>query len=304
VKNGILFVCAVLSAVCLIAFGSAEAHTLYIKPDSPVHQPNQIGVLKLVNGTFWKNEATIEHHRISRVTIVNPNGEAIEPDESHLVQEGDISKLELTYSQPGIYVVGVALKPRQIRVAAEDFNYYLKYEGLLDDANERRNLKEGEVAAAERYTKFAKSIVWVDKAGTGDFSRVLGHRVEVIPLVNPGELRAGSIFRAQILKDGLPLTGELVYANTERMSETTEDGIFKELIAVRSDSDGVIEFQISEAGSWYVRFIHLSRLGDSAYWYSDLLVWLGLDDPAIPYESLWATLTFEVNQSPKNSETP
>ena len=272
-----------------------EAHTLYIKSETPADVSESGGAVEILNGTFWKNEAPIDSQRLSEISIIEPGGQVIEPNDADLVQNGRATELQLRYSLPGTYVLGVKLRPRQIRVAADDFNYYLKYEGLLDDAKERRVLKEERIAAAERYTKFAKSIIQVGQNGTENFSQVLGHRAEVVPLVNPGELHAGSVFRAQLLLDGKPLAKELVYANTERMNETDEEGVFKELISVRSDDDGVIQFEIPETGSWYVRFIHLVRRGDSEHWYSDILVWMGLEDPAIPYESLWATLTFEIN---------
>jgi hypothetical protein len=268
----------------VVVLATAEAHTLYIRSQLSVHNVNQNGVLELINGTFWKNEASIDNRRISQISIIGPDDEEIEVNRGDVVDEGGVTRLEIGYPRPGTYVVGVSLKPRQIRVEASDFNDYLEYEGLLDDAEERSGLKEEGMAVAERYSKYAKSIVQVEKMTTNNFSRVLGHRVEIVPLA----------FRARILKDGRPLPGELVYANTERMSDTTENGIFKELVSTRSGSDGVIEFQITEQGAWYVRFIHLERLGDTEHWYSGLLAWLGLEEPAIPYESLWATLTFQI----------
>ena len=56
----------------------------------------------------------------------------------------------------------------------------------------------------------------------------------------------------------------------------------------------VIELELAARGRWYLRFIHLARLGDSEFWYSKLLVWLGVEPQRIPYESRWATLTFEI----------
>ena len=96
------------------------------------------------------------------------------------------------------------------------------------------------------------------------------------------------------MKNGEPLIGEHVYATHESHYPQDADGIFDEVVKTRSDGDGLIEFEITAAGRWYVRFITLERSGEPEYWYSGLLVMLGAEEERVVYESKWATLTFEV----------
>jgi uncharacterized GH25 family protein len=111
---------------------------------------------------------------------------------------------------------------------------------------------------------------------------------------NPYTLAVGDKFRATVLRDGEPIQGIRVYATHEGYLPQDDEGIYDEAVKVISDTDGRIEFEVSEAGKWYVRFIDLQRESDSEYWYSGLLVSLGADEKRIVYESRWATLSFEI----------
>jgi hypothetical protein len=49
---------------------------------------------------------------------------------------------------------------------------------------------------------------------------------------------------------------------------------------VRSDANGVARVKLAGGGKWFVKFIHMTKLGQS--------------DP--DYESKWASLTFEIRR--------
>ena len=283
--------------VCLLLLLTAtavSAHTLFIKPETFYLSPSQTEAIPLFNGTFTKSENKVIISRMTGTAIVTPGGARVVPQESNWRHDGNITILDTQFDEPGNYVIGLGTKPRKIQVQAEDFNHYLIKEGLADDAEQRQRLQEGGVRVIERYAKFAKAIVQVGHKQTESYAEVLGHRVEIVPLVNPYTIKSGQRFRAQILKDGKPLANELVFATHEDFYELNAEGYYEELATLRSDDNGIIELDLIAPGRWYIRFIHLTRLGDTEYWYSKLLIWLGLDEQRIPYESLWATLTFEV----------
>jgi len=278
-----------------IATSIVGAHTLFLKPDSFHLGEGATVNIPLLNGTFTKNENKISSSRIVDAVVVAPSGLRQEiSSNAWSIGEDEITVLTKTFDDPGNYVVGLGTKPLMARIEPENFNFYLEYEGLVDDASERARLEETETAAAEKYSKFAKAILQVGDGTSDNYDIVLGHRVEVVPLVNPYVLSVGDTFRARVLKDGDPLVGELVYATHEGHYEPDDRGIYDELVSLRSDENGEVAFKISERGRWYVRFIELTRSGDSEHWYSGILVRLGAEEPRIPYESLWATLTFEI----------
>ena len=272
----------------------AGAHTLFIKADSFFVEPGQDVVIPVINGTFETAEARIQSGRMQDARIVGPNGNEADIDDGQWSHSGKLTKLTASFEQPGNHVIGIASRAAIARITPENFNFYLRYEGLDDEDKERQQLEETDVAAAERYQKYAKAIIQVGAETSDNFDAVFGYPVEIVPLVNPYELTRGDTFRARILRDREPLANELIYATHEGHYDMSAEGIFDELVKVRSDANGEIEFVLEDAGRWYVRFIDLERTGDQEHWYSGMLVAVGAEEPRIPYRSAWATLTFEI----------
>ena len=217
------------------------------------------------DGTFVTSESRLSKSSIRSAAIFGPNAIEIDLDGQNLMYSGKETLLKASLDEPGTYVIAASTRARKVVLDAESFNFYLRYEGLSDEQRERAELEEANADAVERYSKFAKAIVQV-----------------------------GDTFRARILRDGEPLSGELVYATHEGHYSADEEGIFDEAVKVRSDAEGMIEFEITATGKWYVRFIDLERLSDSEYWYSNILVAMGVQERQVSYESKWATLTFEI----------
>jgi len=281
-------------AVILLVAAQAGAHTLFFKPDSFFLTTGQDVMMPLINGTFVTSENRIPPNRMLDATIVAPDGSDIEIADDQWSFSGNVTNLSNRFEQEGNYVIGVGTRPMMARVAPENFNFYLRYEGLEDDAKEREAFAETDIGAAERYQKFSKTILQVGNTQSENYDTEFGYPVEIVPLQNPYELEVGDTFRARILKDGAPLINEFVYATHEGHYDLSDDGIYDELVRVRSDENGEIDFVLQESGRWYIRFIHLTRMGDQEHWYSGILVYLGAEEQRIPYESFWATLTFEV----------
>jgi len=274
--------------------GSLLAHTLFIKLETFFLQPNETARIPLINGTFTQSANRVTTSMMRSVSIVGPGGGETRPDEAQWGYGGKVSYLKADIGEPGNYVVGIETKPRKVLLDPDVFNFYLRYEGLADNEEERVALGETEIAVTERYVKYTKAILQVGEIQTENYARAFGYGVEIIPLVNPYALDVGDTFRARVLMNGEPLTGEHIYATHEGHYPQDEDGIFDEAVKTRSGDDGVIEFELTDPGRWYVRFIHLRRSDEPEYWYSSLLVTLGIEDQRIFYESQWATLTFEI----------
>ncbi len=72
--------------------------------------------------------------------------------------------------------------------------------------------------------------------------------------------------------DGQPLVNQFVIAGWE-----SADGTVHSLDA-RTDAKGIARFELTSAGKWYVKMIHMTPS----------------NEPGINYESKWATVTFEI----------
>jgi hypothetical protein len=259
-----------------LLFGTSSlllAHDLFLKLETyflPPRTPVRIAVL---NGSFTASEAAVTPDRLRDLSIASAagGGRVALPRDAWRPQ-GDTTWLTLTTGGPGTYVVGASLLPRQIALAAKDFNAYLEEDGIPDVLAART--RDGEVTknAREEYQKHVKAIIQVGDERSTAFAAVFGYPAEIVPLANPYGLRIGDTLAVRALVDGKSATNQLVIAGGERDGQAIEE------VHARSDAQGVARFAIRGPGKWYIKFIHMVPVrGDS-----------------VNYQSKWATLTFQV----------
>jgi hypothetical protein len=263
------FVAAAL--VLMISATLLLAHDLFLKLDSYFVPPNTAVRVAVLNGTFSASEGPVAPDRLLDLSMVGPTRRRAIPRGSWK-PSGDTTWLSVQTGAPGTYVIGASLSPRQIALSGEDFNSYLKEDGIPDVLNARTLHGELGTAVRERYHKHVKAVLQVGDTRTEAFGGVLGYPAEIVPLTNPYGTRIGETLAVRTLVDGKPAANQLVIAGGER------DGQKMEEARTRSDSAGVARFVLSGVGKWYIKFIHMVPVsGDS-----------------VNYESKWATLTFQV----------
>ena len=113
---------------------------------------------------------------------------------------------------------------------------------------------------------------------TDSHSHRLGYPIEIVPLANPTRLAVGDTLELLVLFEGQPVAEQLVYASFEGFHGDEETDIHREAVSTRTDENGKVKVELSQAGRWYVRLIHM----------------VPVDEEDVDYESSWATLTFEV----------
>lgn len=247
------------------------AHDLFLKLESYFVPPGSAVRVAVLNGSFTASEASVTPDRLRDLSLVGPTGRQAVPHGAWK-PAGDSTWLTVRTGAAGTYVVGASLYPREIKLAAVDFNNYLQEDGIPHILEAR--VRRGELSrpARERYQKHVKAILQVGDLRTGSFSTVLGYPVEIVPLANPYAAHVGDTFAFRCLMDGKPVARQLVIAGGEH------DGKMLLERSQRSDARGVVRFPLGSAGKWYVKFIHMeAATGDS-----------------VDYHSKWATLTFEV----------
>lgn len=255
-----------------LAAGPLAAHELFLKlasyflpPDTPVRA-------LLLNGTFSKSEGVVARDRIADIALVGPAGRT-SLDTTVLTTQRDTTILSLRTAGEGTYVLGLSVRPREIALTGEQFNGYLKEEGI--DATLAERTRTGTLAepAKERYAKHVKAIFQVGTARSGAYATVLGYAAEIVPLENPYTLARGGTLQVRCLINGQPAPGLTVLAG----GLTPRGAAIRQTRAV-SDSSGIAEVRLASAGRWYVKFISMQRSAA----------------PGLTHESQWATLTFEV----------
>jgi hypothetical protein len=254
-----------------IAATALYAHDLFIKMDSYFVPANTAIQVPILNGTFDLSENSITPDRLADVSIFSEAGlRGIEKEDWNA--EGDTTLLQIRTGEPGTYVLGISTLPRDLALAATDFNEYLAHDGIPDVLAQRE--KDGELGrdVVEQYSKHVKAVFQVGELRTGGLDRVLGHPAEMVPVGNPYDNGLGDVFAFRALIDGEPVANQLVLCGG-----IGAQGLFQER-SERTDASGEVRFTIDEPGRWFVKFINMQKTALE-----------GLD-----YEAKWATLTFEV----------
>lgn len=261
-----------LVAALAVAASSLVAHDLFLKLSTyflPSHTPVQA---LLLNGTFTRSESSVARDRIADFSLVGPGGKTT-LDSTAIVPRRDSTHLRFRTAGPGTYVVGLSVKPREIALTGEQFNGYLKEEGIDDVLAERTRTGSLGEAAKERYAKHVKAIFQVGDPRSDQYSTLLGYAAEIVPIENPYSLKPGDVLRVRCLVNGQPAAGLTVLAGG-----TGSGGDALPEARAGTDSAGVASIKLSAAGRWYVKFIRMTRS----------------QAPGITHTSQWATLTFEV----------
>jgi Domain of unknown function (DUF4198) len=252
----------------------AAAHDLFIKLDRYFLPPGAAIRAPVLNGTFSTSENAITEDRIADLSLAGPL-DRTRLELSSLSARNDTTFVAFQTGDPGTYALGFSTKPREIRLSGKDFAAYLEEEGLADVQAERRRAGNAADSVTERYSKHVKAIFQVGDTRSEAFGTVFAYPAEMVPLDNPYRLKVGGRLRIRALARGAPAANVVVISGGR-----TARGARIPPRQVRSDSDGVATIVPDQPGKWYVKFINMTPT----------------TDPGIDYESLWATLTFEVRR--------
>ncbi len=260
------------AGLLLTAVTVAAAHDLFLKPTRYFAPENSEVRVRVLNGTFTRSENSIARNRLADASVLTPV-RRIALDTAEWSVAGDTSTFHIHTRGAGTYVIGVSTRPSVIDLSADDFNMYLKEDGIPDALEARQKAGEMGKSARERYHKHVKALVQVGSARSAHFATALGYPAEIVPVENPYSLGSGSSLRIKTLVDGKPAANQLVIYGGLTATETNI-----EPKSVRSDALGVATIPLSTPGTWYIKFINMTRVqGDS-----------------VDYESKWASLTFQV----------
>lgn len=258
-----------LVVVVSLSCGLLLAHDMWLESSSFLTQPGEIVTIRNGNGTIYsKSENAVAPERIAALKGMSPSGEALRLGEPGV--DGDWLALDFRPREAGTYWIGLATKPRQIRLSGGDFNDYLEHDGIPQALAHRKKQGILDREENEEYSKYVKICLQAGGEKSDNHTRPLGLKIEIVPLTNPYRLKAGDELLVQVLYDDRPLAGLSIHAGYA--------GQAKEPVHRVTDGEGRAVIPISSPGRWYVRGIHLFQV----------------DEEDHSYESYWATLTFEV----------
>ena len=268
------FVVAVIAG--LLTALPALAHEMFLKAKGYMVAPASDQVVRLINGTFDKSENSIGRDRMADVSIA-ANGRVTSPPEDAWYDDSNSSYLRYRTGEAGTYVIGVSTHPSMIELSRDDFIAYLRHDGILDTlATFENDNNQSEVR--ERYSKHVRAIVQVGEEFSADYSKPLGHPVEILLEQNPYDLKIGDELSFRVLFEGEPAANQIVRASYEGFHGHDASDHHANAYDLRTDEDGRARFLLNNAAVWYIALIHMEKI----------------DDGEVDYESNWATVTFQV----------
>jgi hypothetical protein len=223
--------------------------------------------------SFPSSYNAVDPSRLAEDLVVSAAGRRQLDVVGTAVVEGKDSVLVLRAdpSIGGTFWAAVAIKPRRIDLTAEQFNEYLRHDGLPQIYALREQRGALTRPAVERYQKFAKALI-TRPGGVSVALQPVGHRLELVPLADPAGLAPGDTLTAVVRFDGRPAAGLTVNAGYPGQPGGTHAQTHQ------TDRAGRVAVPITQPGLWYLRAIHMREISE----------------PPFQWESFWASLTFRV----------
>lgn len=234
----------------------AQAHFPWINVDNYSPDTGDSVLMTIGWGHHYPLGGFLKKDDLESMSIVDPDGrkEAVT----------SLSNLEFrpesNFSKPGAYLI----------VAKRKTGFYTK-----TTQGGKRQSKEGlrNVIKCSRSQMCMKAIVNVGD-GLGKLDLKVGHPLEIIPLTNPAELKAGDYLEVQVLWHGKPYN-DRIFATY--MGFSTEKDVFA--YTSKTDRQGMGRIRILQPGIWLIKAEHQQPYPDQ---------------DVCDVESFVATLTLEV----------
>jgi len=254
----------------LFSTSTVLAHDFWLEPSSFRLEPGASIGLRLRVGEHFVGDALPRHPAmLAQFIAVGPDGMRPVPGRDGVDPAGML-KIE----QPGLTVVGYRSRHSVVDQKPEVFDKYLAEEGRERIAAARATHKQPGGVVRELFSRCAKALLLAGPGAGSGHDRILGFTLELIPERNPYAMRGATSLPVRLLYQGQPLEGALVVAMNRADPATT--------VRARSGGDGRVALRLAREGIWLIKAVHMipAAPGSGAHW-----------------ESLWASLTFELPRS-------
>ena len=258
-----------LVSIFFLSASATNAHDLWLIPPGQTKLHRHVIIHANVGMDFPNSVAAPDTKKYPRKFTLQPDGKTV------ALQAMPSSKLSgmLHFDPPlpGIYVIAVETTPKILELEADAFNEYLVTDGMPHIFRLRAKEKALHQPAKERYRKSPTALVPLGDGAAGDWNKPLALPLQIVPLQNPFERRAGDTLRVRVYFQQEALAGANL--GWQRPGDgDTAGGNF------RTDIKGEALIPITGAGLMTIRLTHMTR-------------------PKLPdyeWESFWTTLTFRI----------
>jgi uncharacterized GH25 family protein len=251
----------------LLVSGPVLAHDFWIEPSTFRPAPGgRVAVRLRVGQGLVGDPMPRDPGRIERFATVGGQGEAAVPGVPGMDPAGWVSP-----SSPGLLWIVYDSGHDSVQLDAAKFDKYLGDEGLERIRKLRGSHPSNTDPVTDMYSRCAKSLLSVGTGPATGYDKVLGLELELVAEKNPYALKPGEELPLRLLYHGKPLEGALLAAIPKGAPDAKT--------SARSDRQGRAALRLDRPGLWLVKAVHMVPAPAGS----------GAD-----YESLWASLTFEL----------
>lgn len=256
----------------MLAAVRAFGHEYWFEPDNFFLKLRETTALHLFVGSGLKNdeERAYQASKTNSFQMFSSSGTF----DMRTMAEDDRSPIvNFSADRSGTYLLAMERNWSYIELKPEEFDEYLREDGMEYIIAERMRLGESKKEGRERYSRFLKTLIQVGGSHSGVAKSRIGARIEIVPLDNPYSKKAGDSLNLQVYFDGEPLSGKTVMGDNRFGDQFASQKLV-------TDKYGKVTIKLDRKGTWLVRLVYMQRCerncGDA------------------DWESFWAALSFGV----------
>ena len=233
------FALSLLVCFCLGFSTISFAHTLWLNVSnySPEIYPKYGARTKVYFG--WGHHYPVDdflsQETLDDFSLIRPNGNK----DKLIPNPGGFLATSVSFKGPGTYLVCAKLKP----------GFYTMYEEkgrIRHKIGPKTGLKD--IVLSLYYEEYAKALINVDKESNDSFKRHVGHNLEIVPLINPSQLKTGDLLPVQVLFKGKPARYCKVYATYSGFSTDCDFAY-----TTTTNGKGEARIRIIHHGPWLIK---------------------------------------------------
>ena len=258
----------VIFVFCLTA-ALLQAHEFWLQPKKYRYNlGEEIKIDLMVGESFTGEYWDLNRHKVEKMQLHRISGAK---DLTSSVSKSKGNNLSFKADAEGTYLFAMQSNAAYLELPADEFNAYLKEDGLDYILDERKKLNQSDKPSRENYTRFAKLLVQVGAKPDETHKKKLGLRYEIVPEQNPYTLKTGDYLDCKVYYEGKPAAFALVKVWSMVNNTTFLQNIYTE-------KDGSVRFPIGTKGAWMVSSVRMIKS----------------ESKNADYHSLWASLVFEI----------
>ena len=259
----------VLSLIVVLT-ADALAHEYWIEPAKFSIAKGEKTQVKLLLGDGLVKDVEERPFQADKTTVFSVFSRRQTLDLRSRLADGATPLYEFTGAEMGNYLFAMERTWSYITIEPDQFDAYLREDGMEYIIAEREKLGESKRPGRERYARFLKSLLQVGRKGDDTYKKRTGLTVELIPQANPYSKKVGDLISFQALLDNKPLAGYTVFADNRQTGK-------KKLL---TDKNGKFTFKLDAPGLWLTRLVFMRRCK--------------VDCGDADWESFWASFSFVI----------